>query len=174
VCFDGAKAIGPASGKPSSSIYFLVAPHGGIRPAQRRRSGLALTLAEREVISRGVTAHQSVRSIAKLLSRSPSTVNREMNRNGGYDRYRAALADENAWARAYALVTRWLKVRRKPPMAHDHLPDLEKARAALVNQRRTWAQTIASPGEIPENAIRAIIEVQRAIEVIDSAIEEYE
>ena len=59
-------------------------------------------------------------------------------------------------------------------MAHDHLQDLEKARAALVNQRRTWAQTIASPGEIPENAIRAIIEVQRAIEVIDSAIEEYE
>jgi hypothetical protein len=59
-------------------------------------------------------------------------------------------------------------------MAHDHLQDLEKARAALVSQRRTWAQTIASPGEIPENAIRAIIEVRRAIEVIDSAIEEYE
>ena len=45
------KAIGRAFGKPSSSIYFLVAPHGGIRPAQRRRSRLALTLAEREVIS---------------------------------------------------------------------------------------------------------------------------
>ncbi len=43
-------------------------------------------------------------------------------------------------------------------MAHDHLQDLEKARAALVSQRRTWAQTIASPGEIPENAIRAINE----------------
>src|SRR5437879_6093297 len=57
------KAIGRAFGKPSSSIYFLVAPHGGIRPAQRRRSGLALTLAEREVICRGVTAHQSARSI---------------------------------------------------------------------------------------------------------------
>ena len=52
------KAIGRAFGKPSSSIYFLVAPHGGFRPAQRRRSRLALTLAEREVISRGVTAHQ--------------------------------------------------------------------------------------------------------------------
>ena len=60
------KAIGRAFGKPSSSIYFLVAPHGGIRPAQRRRSRLALTLAEREVISRGVTAHQSARSIAKV------------------------------------------------------------------------------------------------------------
>ena len=93
------KAIGQAFGKPSSSIYFLVAPHGGIRPAQRRRSRLALTLAEREVISSGVTVHQSARSIAKLLGRSPSTVSREMNRNGGYDRYRAALADEKAWAR---------------------------------------------------------------------------
>jgi DNA-binding CsgD family transcriptional regulator len=89
------KAIGRAFGKQSSSIYFLVAPHGGIRPAQRRRSRVALTLAEREVISRGVTAHQSARSIARLLGRSPSTVSREMSRNGGCDRYRAALADEN-------------------------------------------------------------------------------
>jgi hypothetical protein len=64
------KAIGRAFGKQSSSIYFLVAPHGGIRPAERRRARLALTLAEREVISRGVTAHQSARSIAKLLGRS--------------------------------------------------------------------------------------------------------
>src|SRR5258705_10546885 len=94
------KAIGRAFGKPSSSIYFLVAPHGGIRPAERRRSRVALTLAEGEVISRGVTAHQSARSIARLLGRSPSTVSREMSRNGGYVRYRAALADENAWARA--------------------------------------------------------------------------
>jgi transposase, IS30 family len=94
------KAIGRAFGKQSSSIYFLVAPHGGIRPAERRRSRLALTLAEREVISRGVTAHRSARSIAKLLGRSPSTVSREMGRNDGYDRYRATLADENAWARS--------------------------------------------------------------------------
>src|SRR6202140_5336550 len=94
------KAIGRAFGKPSSSIYCLVARHGGIRPAQRRRSRLALTLAEREVISRGVTAHQSARSIAKLLGRPPSTVSREMSRNGGYNRYRATLADENAWARS--------------------------------------------------------------------------
>ena len=93
------KAIGRAFCKPSSSIYFLVAPHGGIRPAQRRRSRLALTLVERGVIFRGVTAHQSARSIARLLGRSPSTVSREMSRNGGCDRYRAALADENALAR---------------------------------------------------------------------------
>src|SRR3954467_8125828 len=66
------KAIGRAFGKQSSSIYFLVAPHGGIRPAERRRARRAWTLAEREVISRGVTAHQSARSIARFLGRSPA------------------------------------------------------------------------------------------------------
>ena len=94
------KAIGRAFGKPSSSIYFQLAPHGGIRPAARRRARLALTLSEREEISRGIAAAQSARSMARLLGRSPSTVSRELNRNGGYDRYRAALADEMAWARA--------------------------------------------------------------------------
>ena len=94
------KAIGRAFGKPSSSIYNQVAPHGGIRPAPRRRSRLALTLAEREEISRGIAAHQSARSLARLLGRSASTVSRELGRNGGYDGYRAALADEKAWARA--------------------------------------------------------------------------
>ena len=94
------KAIGRAFGKPSSSIYFQVAPHGGIRPAPRRRSRLALTLPEREEISRGIAAHRSARSMARLLGHSPSTVSREIRRNGGYDRYRAALADEKAWARA--------------------------------------------------------------------------
>jgi IS30 family transposase len=94
------KAIGRAFGKPSSSIYNQVAPRGGMRPAPRRRSRLALTLPEREEISRGIAAHQSTRSIARLLGRSASTVNRELNRNGGYDRYRAALADEQAWVRA--------------------------------------------------------------------------
>jgi hypothetical protein len=94
------KAIGRAFGKPSSSIYFQLAPHGGIRPAPRRRSRLALTLSEREEISRGIAAAQSARSMARLLGRSPSTVSRELNCNGGYDRYWAALADETAWARA--------------------------------------------------------------------------
>src|SRR6202162_4790994 len=94
------KAIGRAFGKPSSSIYFQLAPHGGIRPAPRRRSRLALTLSEREEISRGIAADQSARSMAKLLGHSPSTVSREISRNGGCDRYRAALADEKAWVRA--------------------------------------------------------------------------
>ena len=94
------KAIGRAFGKPSSSIYCQLAPHGGIRPPPQRRSRLALTLIDREEISRGIAVHQSVRSMARLLGRSPSTVSRELRRNGGYDRYRAALADETAWIRA--------------------------------------------------------------------------
>ena len=94
------KAIGRAFGKPSSSIYFQVAPYGGIRPAPRHRSRLALTLSEREEISRGIAAARSMRSMARLLGHSPSTVSREIERNGGYDRYRAAVADENAWRRA--------------------------------------------------------------------------
>ena len=94
------KAIGRAFGKGSSSIYFQLAPHGGIRPAPRRRSKLALTLLEREEISRGIAAAESARSMAGKLGRSPSTVSREISRNGGYDRYRASLADETAWVRA--------------------------------------------------------------------------
>src|SRR5204863_3626506 len=85
------KAIGRAFGKPSSSIYFQVSPHGGIRPPPRRRSRLALTLREREEISRGIALHRSARSMAGLLGRSPSTVSREISRNGGYDGYRGAL-----------------------------------------------------------------------------------
>jgi len=94
------KAIGRAFDKPSSSIYFQLAPHGGIRPAPRRRSKLALTLVEREEISRGIAADESARSMAGKLGRSPSTVSREISRNGGYDRYRASSADETAWERA--------------------------------------------------------------------------
>src|SRR2546425_8556930 len=71
------KAIGRAFGKPSSSIYFQVSPYGGIRPAPRRRSRLALTLSEREEISRAVAVDQSTRSIARLSGRSASTVSRK-------------------------------------------------------------------------------------------------
>jgi IS30 family transposase len=93
-------AIGRAFGKPSSSIYFQLSPRGGIRPAPRRRSRLALSLIERETISRGLAADQSARSMARLLGRAPSTVSREIKRNGGYDCYRAAQADKQAWVRA--------------------------------------------------------------------------
>ncbi len=92
--------IGRAFGKLSSSVYCQLAHTGGIRPRPRRRSRLALSLSEREEISRGIAAEQSLRSIAECLGRSPSTVSREIQRNGGYDDYRASVADEQAWNRA--------------------------------------------------------------------------
>jgi IS30 family transposase len=73
---------------------------GGIRPEPRRRAPGRLSLVEREEISRGLAAGESIRAIAVALGRSPSTVSREVSRNGGVRRYRAARADQAAWARA--------------------------------------------------------------------------
>ena len=84
-----------------SAIQGVLARTGGIRPAPRRRSCLTLTLSEREEISRGVATGRSLRSIAVLLHRAPSTVSREINRNGGRRRYRASQADQAAWDRAH-------------------------------------------------------------------------
>ena len=97
---EGLTSIGRAFGKPSSCIFSHLRPTGGIRPRVRRRSRLALSLAEREEISRGLVAEQSIRSIARALGRAPSTVSREIKRNGDYHRYRAAAADKRAWSEA--------------------------------------------------------------------------
>jgi DNA-binding CsgD family transcriptional regulator len=94
-------AIGRAFDRPSSSIFGQLVPSGGIRPSVRRRSRLALTLSEREEISRGIVSHLSLRSIAAQLGRSPSTISREVHRNGGQEQYRASQADQAAWARAH-------------------------------------------------------------------------
>jgi len=93
------KAIARALGKRSSSIYNHLRPTGGIRPVPRKRSRLALTLVEREEISRGLVAQQSIREIARTLGRAASTVSREVRRNGGYCRYRAVDADKCTWDR---------------------------------------------------------------------------
>ena len=82
-----------------SSIQGILAVTGGIRPAPRRRSRLALTLAEREEISRAVVAGHSMRSIAVQLGRAPSSISREIKRNGGQECYRASQAEESAWDR---------------------------------------------------------------------------
>jgi len=82
------------------SVRGILLRSGGIRPPARRRAARALALAEREEISRGVTAGQSVRWIARLLRRAPSTVSREIRRNGGSCDYRASAAEQAAWDRA--------------------------------------------------------------------------
>ena len=88
-----------------SAIQGILARTGGIRPPEKRRSKLAMTLAEREEISRGVFAGQSLRSIAASLGRAPSTVSREVRRNGGRRRYRASKAEQAAWHRAHRAKT---------------------------------------------------------------------
>ena len=117
--------IGRCFDRQHSSIFSVLSSTGGIRPADRKRSRHALRLNEREEISRGLTVGLSLRAIAVQLGRAPSTISREVRRNGGSDRYRAALSDQMAWDRAlrpkpcklacYPLLSRTisLKLRRK-------------------------------------------------------------
>ena len=124
---EGLTSIGRALGKPSSCIFNHIRPSGGIRPRPRRRSRLALTLAEREEISRGLVAEHSFRSIASALSRAPSTVSREVNRNGGNRRYRAVVADKRA--RKEVLRPKTCKLAMHP-----------RLRQAVARKRkRSWA-----------------------------------
>lgn len=92
--------IARALSKHGAAIYTLVARRGGVAPVQRRRSRRALTLSEREEISRGLCAGQSMRTVAKRLGRMPSSVSREIARHGGRSGYRALQADTQAWRNA--------------------------------------------------------------------------
>jgi IS30 family transposase len=92
--------IGRALLKNRASIFRVLAVHGGIARPARRRATRALTSVEREQISRGLAAEQSIRAIARALQRSPSTISREVTRNGGPARYRAVEAERRAWHRA--------------------------------------------------------------------------
>jgi IS30 family transposase len=92
--------IARALKKPPGSIHGVLKATGGIAPPHRRRSRWALTLAEREEISRGLAAGDPFRKIAARLGRSASTVSREVSRNGGRRNYRALKAEERAWERA--------------------------------------------------------------------------
>lgn len=86
-----------------TSVLNILARTGGFRPAARKRSATALTLAEREEISRAMADGQSIRSVASRLGRAPSTVSRELDRNGGRSDYRSTDADAAAWDRAHRL-----------------------------------------------------------------------
>src|ERR1700688_1580902 len=105
--------IGRAFGKEHSSIRCLVARHGGIVPAVRRRARRVLTAIEREDISRGVASGSSLREIARLLNRAASTVSREVARHGDRPAYRAHDADRQAWFSALRPKKCLLVVNRK-------------------------------------------------------------
>ena len=77
---ESAHEIGRLFDRPHSSIFKILMKTGGLRPPERRRSKLALTLAEREEISRGLVAGLSIRSIATELKRTASTISREVKR----------------------------------------------------------------------------------------------
>lgn len=93
-------SIGRLFDRRHTTVQHMLARTGGIRPPPRRRSRLALTLAEREEISRGLMAGLSLRRIAASLGRAPSTVSREIGRNGDQRVYRASTAEQAAWDRA--------------------------------------------------------------------------
>jgi IS30 family transposase len=99
-CGQSQHEIGRVFGRPHPTIRKLLLPCGGIAPTTRRRSRLALTLVEREDISRGIASDSSIREIARLLKRSASTVSREVARHGGRPAYRAHDADRRAWVSA--------------------------------------------------------------------------
>jgi IS30 family transposase len=109
------QAIAQLFDRNHSSIAGILSRTGGIRPPPRRRSRRALTLSEREEISRGIVAGQSLRSIAASLGRAPSTVSREINRNDGRRCYRANSADQAAWDRAHRPKT--CKLAEHPELA---------------------------------------------------------
>lgn len=92
--------IARAIEKPPATVFSYLRYHGGIAPRIRTRAPISLSVEEREEISRELATGQSIRSIAALLMRSPSTISREINKNGGVARYRAAIADKAAWKRA--------------------------------------------------------------------------
>jgi len=97
---DSIREIASLFDRHRSSVRGIFERSGGMRPPMRRRSARSLTLAEREEIFRGLVAEQSLRSIALKLGRAPSTVSREVKRNGGRDGYSIGEADAAAWDRA--------------------------------------------------------------------------
>jgi IS30 family transposase len=119
--------IGQALHKPASSIYIAAASCGGIAPRAKRRAAGAVSLAEREEISRGIAAGLSMREMARNLGRSASTVSREIGRKGGLQKYRAQAADAATWARA----------SRPKPCKLGELPKLRQEVARKLRQR--WA-----------------------------------
>ena len=113
---DSLSDIGRALRKHPGCIHRLIAFNGGIAPAKKRRSKSHLSFKEREEISRGLAANISIRDIASILNRSPSTISREINRHGGRKNYRASVANFEAWKNAS---------RPKPSHLDSH-PNLKK------------------------------------------------
>jgi len=109
--------IGRELGKHPASVWSILVSRGGIPPAPRKRCARAITLAEREEISRGLAAGYSLRHIAQILGRPACTISREVARHGGSIGYRARSADQAAWDNAKrpkrCLLARYGTLRRR-------------------------------------------------------------
>jgi len=123
---ESSKKIAAAMGR-GASVYPILLRYGGIRPRVRCRSPQALTLAEREEISRGIAGGESLRHIARRLARAPSTLSREIRRNGGAESYRASEAEKRAWDRT----------RRPKPCRLVRCPQLRRLVEGKLRER--WA-----------------------------------
>lgn len=135
---ESARSVAISFGRFPSAIEMMQRVTGGVRPRQRRRRQLGLSLAEREEISRGLAARESCRAIAGRLNRAPSTITREVDRNGGVARYRAHEADRRAW--------RWAR-RPKPARlaVRQRLRVLVEAKLALrwsPQQISSWLRAV--------------------------------
>jgi len=149
---DSLESIAQLFDRTHGSVARILRRTGGIRPPKRTRSRRALSLAEREEISRGVVAGQSLRSIAASLKRAPSTVSREINRNGGRQHYRANVADKAAWDRAH---------RPKTCKLLQHL-----RRTRRMRRSRHHTQKTANHGQISD----AVSISERPAEAEDRAV----
>ena len=121
------RSIGRVFDRQSSSVFSMISPTGGIRPRDRRRGSYALNLSEREEISRGLSIKHSLRAIARQLARAPSTICREVRRNGGPAGYRAMASDQAAWDRT--LPPKICKLVCHPSLRH----------AVSAKLRRKWS-----------------------------------
>jgi len=92
--------IGRALGRSPSTIFCVLRRQGGFAPRPRVRDIRSLHLHEREEISRGIASGSTMREIAGALRRAPSSISRELRRNGGQEGYRACRAEQRAWHRA--------------------------------------------------------------------------
>ena len=133
-----------------TSVQGILSRTGGIRPPERSRSATALTLAEREEISRAMVEGQSIRSIAARLGRAPSTVSREIKRNGGQSDYRATEADSAAWDRALR-PKRCKLVENTSLGAHR---DRQASAAVVAGTNRRMAQAYLSARREPARVTR--------------------
>jgi Helix-turn-helix domain len=130
-------SIGRRFDREPSSVFSVISPTGGICPPDRHRAKQALSLSEREEISRWLSMRRSLRSIARHLGRSASTV----SRNGGADRYRAAGSDQAAGSGA---ASQALQVGLPPVLEAD---SIDRAAATMVAGTNSWlAQAHTSGG----------------------------